>query len=55
VHPTRFWKLENDFVEPTDEERAAIARALDVDVPDVWPTPDASTIHHGRLVAGGAR
>jgi hypothetical protein len=46
IDPTRYWRIENDLVQPTALEREAIARALDVHESTVWlsvnsPAPDA--------------
>jgi transcriptional regulator with XRE-family HTH domain len=37
IHPTRLWKIENDIVTPTEDERAAIAGVLSVNQYDIWP------------------
>jgi transcriptional regulator with XRE-family HTH domain len=44
VHPTRFWRIENDIVEPTDEERARIAEALSESIPRIWPDTAAAEL-----------
>ena len=33
----RYWRIENSYVDPTSEERIALASVLAVDVPDVFP------------------
>jgi hypothetical protein len=38
MHPTRHLRLEQGIVEPSPEERAALARTLDVDQAILWPT-----------------
>jgi transcriptional regulator with XRE-family HTH domain len=38
---TRYWKIENGYVVPTDEERADIAKALRVSVDTAFPPPEA--------------
>lgn len=42
IGATRFWKIENGYIEPTPEERTAIARALRVAVSDAFPESVAS-------------
>lgn len=37
IHPTRWWKLENGYAEPTAQERAAIARVLEAAEEEIWP------------------
>ena len=37
IGATRVWKIENDFVEPTDDERARIASVLRVSEEEIWP------------------
>jgi transcriptional regulator with XRE-family HTH domain len=37
----RYWRIENGYVIPTDDERDALARALKVTVLDVFPQPEA--------------
>ena len=37
----RLWKIENGYVQPDDDERAAIAKALGVPVSDVFPPASA--------------
>jgi hypothetical protein len=32
------WKIENNYVEPTPDEREALARALSTSVSALWPT-----------------
>ena len=53
IHPTRLWRIENGYTEPTDPERAAIARALDVSEAEVWPAPGDPVGLRSLLVAGG--
>jgi transcriptional regulator with XRE-family HTH domain len=36
IHPTRLWRLENGYVDPTAHEREAIALALGVPERKVW-------------------
>jgi|KBSSwiStaDraftv2_1062776.scaffolds.fasta_scaffold2057168_2 transcriptional regulator with XRE-family HTH domain len=38
----RYWRIENGYVIPTDDERAAIAKALKVTIAEVWPEPVAA-------------
>ena len=33
----RFWRIENGYADPTDEERASIASALGVSEAEIWP------------------
>lgn len=50
IHPTRLWKLENGYAEPTVAERAAIARVLEVSEEEIWPSePSRSRDSVGRL------
>jgi DNA-binding XRE family transcriptional regulator len=42
VHPTRVWKIENGYAEPSPRERHAIASALGSSERDIWPN-DAIT------------
>jgi transcriptional regulator with XRE-family HTH domain len=37
VNPTRFWKLENGYAEPSAHEREAIAKALGTSPEAIWP------------------
>ena len=37
----RYWRIENGYIVPTDDERDALARALKVAVVDVFPEPEA--------------
>jgi transcriptional regulator with XRE-family HTH domain len=37
VNPTRFWKLENGYAEPSEHEREAIANALGTSPEAIWP------------------
>jgi len=37
VKEYRYWRIENRYVIPTDDERDAIAKALKVSVADVFP------------------
>lgn len=39
----RYWRIENDHAEPTAEERAALARALDTTETELFPEPAAAT------------
>ncbi len=34
---TRFWKIENGYIDPTPADRAAIAKALKVSEAEVFP------------------
>jgi transcriptional regulator with XRE-family HTH domain len=38
----RYWRIENGYITPTDNERAALARALGVAEADVFPEAMAS-------------
>jgi transcriptional regulator with XRE-family HTH domain len=38
----RYWRIENGYVIPTDDERDGLARALKVDVPEAFPEVIAS-------------
>ena len=53
IHPTHLWKIENDVVTPTAEERAAIACVLEVEEREVWPGLPASVLTDHPFVAGG--
>lgn len=33
----RYWQIENGYMEPTDEEKAALARELQASVGDLFP------------------
>lgn len=37
LDPTRFWRIENDLVEPSDAEKEAIARVLGAHIGVLWP------------------
>ncbi len=37
----RYWRIENRYVIPSEDERAAIAKALKVPIVDVFPEPEA--------------
>jgi transcriptional regulator with XRE-family HTH domain len=57
VHPTRFWRIENGLVQPTEAERVAIARTLGVAETDVWlasVSAAAATLHASATVTGDA-
>lgn len=41
IEVTRVWKLENDYVEPTADERRVIAKALRVRQCDLWTSEPA--------------
>ena len=37
INPGRYWKIENGYVEPTSQERSALARALKKSVAELFP------------------
>lgn len=37
IQPTRLWRIENGYAEPTGAERAAIGQTLGVSEDAVWP------------------
>jgi transcriptional regulator with XRE-family HTH domain len=39
---SRYWRIENGYVEPTSPERAALASALTVDEREIFPQLDAA-------------
>ena len=42
IDPSRFWRIENDFTEPTPDERRGICRVLGCGDGEVWmPEPSA--------------
>jgi len=54
VHPSRYWRLENEILDPTPDEQGAIARALGVDIALAWPpaTPNAAmSVHEPAAIA----
>lgn len=38
----RYWRIENGYTEPTEEERAKLAAFFGRPVHDLFPTPDAA-------------
>jgi transcriptional regulator with XRE-family HTH domain len=42
MNATRYWKIENAFVEPTEAERAAIAGVLQATEAEIWPEVPAA-------------
>lgn len=38
---TRYWKIENGYVEPTADERGKIARALRTSVAEAFPSSES--------------
>jgi len=38
----RYWQIENGYTKPTDDERAALAKAFKVEEADVFPEAAAS-------------
>jgi len=55
IHPTRYWKIENDYVEPTAAERAAIACALGVSESEVWQSNGTELIDPKKRGSVGER
>jgi transcriptional regulator with XRE-family HTH domain len=43
IGPYRFWQLENDYQDPTPEERAALADLFGVGEAEIFPSRDEST------------
>lgn len=39
---TRYWKIENGYIDPSETERAALARALRCSVSEAFPSAVAS-------------
>lgn len=37
ISPNRYWRIENGETEPTDDERATLAKVLGVTQSDIWP------------------
>lgn len=34
----RYWRIENGYEEPTDDERARLSKALRAETSELWPT-----------------
>lgn len=41
MHPNRYWRIENGYTQPTETERAAMAKALQVPESELFPDPPA--------------
>jgi transcriptional regulator with XRE-family HTH domain len=54
IDPTRLWRIENGFREPSEAERGAIATALGVGEEAIWP-PETDRENDGFRVEAQAR
>lgn len=41
---TRYWKIENGYVEPTKDERDALVKVFQVSVNDIFPSDEAKAM-----------
>jgi transcriptional regulator with XRE-family HTH domain len=39
IHPDRYWRIENQYAEPTEDEQAALAKVLGVARNLIFPEP----------------